>query len=57
MRRMGLVLLPFSCLVGVLLGMRLLVFGVIGLLGVALSLYMILGFRHVNEWLHRRKAR
>jgi hypothetical protein len=36
--------------------MRLLAFGVIGLLGVLVSLYLILGFRHLNEWLRRRTA-
>ena len=36
--------------------MRLLAFGVIGLLGVLLSLYLIFGFRHVNEWLRRRQS-
>jgi hypothetical protein len=56
MRRVGLAMLPFWCLVGALLGMRLLAFGVIGLLGVLLSLYLIFGFRHVNEWLRRDKS-
>lgn len=56
MRRVGLAMLPFWCLVGALLGMRLLAFGVIGLLGVTLSVYLIFGFRHVNEWLHRRQS-
>jgi hypothetical protein len=49
-------MLPFWCLVGALLGMRLLAFAVIGLLGALLSLYLIFGFRHVNEWLHRRHS-
>jgi Flp pilus assembly protein TadB len=56
MRRVGLVLLPFWCVAGVLLGMRLLAFGVIGLLGALVSLYLIFGFRYINEWLRRRKS-
>ena len=56
MRRVGLVMLPFWCLVGAFLGMRLVAFAVIGLLGVLMSLYLVFGFRHVNEWLHRRRS-
>ena len=58
MRKIGLALMPFYCLVGVVVGMA---FGValgviMGLIGVSLGLYQIFGFRHVNEWLHRRKT-
>jgi hypothetical protein len=56
MRRVGLVLLPFWLFTGVFLGMRLLAFGVIGLFGVLVSLYLIFGFSHVNEWLHQRRS-
>jgi hypothetical protein len=58
MRRIGLVLVPFYCLVGVAFGMALGVVPglIIGLVAVSLGLYQIFGFRHVNEWLHRRQS-
>jgi hypothetical protein len=57
-RRNGLALVPFYCLVGVVFGIAFgLVAGVItGLIAISLGLYQIFAFRHVNEWLHRRKS-
>jgi len=58
MRTIGLALMPFYCLVGVVVGIA---FGVvpgvtIGLIGVSLGLYQIFGFSHVHEWLRRRQS-
>jgi hypothetical protein len=58
MRRVGLALLPFFALVGVVFGVA---FGPIaglasGLVAMSLGLYMIFGFSHVNEWLRSRNS-
>ena len=57
MRRVGIGTLLIWCFGGVLLGSAWAAVGVtLGVLGMLLSLYLIFGFSHVNEWLHRRKS-
>ena len=58
MRKVGLMSLPLYVLVGVACGIAFgLVPGLIaGIVAVSLGLYQVFGFRHVNEWLRRRKT-
>ena len=58
MRKVGLVAIPLYCLVGVAFGVA---FGIVpgliaGIVGLSLGLYQVFGFRHVNEWLRKRRS-